>query len=394
MSTFRYTIPIRDRADFLFLRSIFGTIWNSVAPLRLLGSWNRSHTPPSQPHGFTSKAFVANGVVQPIPAPYFSQPFQSWRLISVFQLAATCLWYIGVFSIVYRQWMMILILDLEIRLVSFCLRQAAIINEPFSLGSIYRILKTHIATVTLRIVSRMDQAFPIFSLWSLFWSIYFITSVRRKRFTQNYIEAWRQNYPDYAIPVFFDRSSCLRIPCPDPNDPALDDAWIWSHLSFFYRISRIEGGIAPVLLPKSLSRLETVEIKDGSVPGAVISTLYVPPTTCALVEDFAPVKTSVGQRSLIWELVQSDVYQETGSTNTPNALKFVVGWDASMISNIILLPTLLSIAATVAWPMVAVLRYGEGVQISVQTGTAVGGYIITAGALVVGLVTLFDALAK
>lgn len=148
MSTFRYTIPIRDRADFLFLRSIFGTIWNSVAPLRLLGSWNRSHTPPSQPHGFTSKAFVANGVVQPIPAPYFSQPFQSWRLISVFQLAATCLWYIGVFSNVYRQWMMILILDLEIRLVSFCLRQAAIINEPFSLGSIYRILKTHIVSLT------------------------------------------------------------------------------------------------------------------------------------------------------------------------------------------------------------------------------------------------------
>lgn len=108
----------------------------------------------------------------------------------------------------------------------------------------------------------MDQAFPIFSLWSLFWSIYFITSVRRKRFTQNYIEAWRQNYPDYAIPVFFDRSSCLRIPCPDPNDPALDDAWIWSHLSFFYRISRIEGGIAPVLLPKSLSRLETVEVSS------------------------------------------------------------------------------------------------------------------------------------
>ena len=130
------------------------------------------------------------------------------------------------------------------------------------------------------------------------------------------------------------------------------------------------------------------------MPGAVIPTLDVSPTTCALVEDFAPVKTSVGQRSLIWELVQSDVYQDTGSTNTPNALKFVVGWDASMISNIILLPTLLSIAATVAWPMVAVLRYGEGVQVSVQAGTAVGGYIITAGALVVGLVTLFDALAK
>lgn len=65
-----------------------------------------------------------------------------------------------------------------------------------------------------------------------------------------------------------------------------------------------------------------------------------------------------------------------------------------MISNIILLPTFLSIAATVVWPIVAVRRYGCDVQAGVQTGTAVGSYIITAGALVVGLVTLFDALAK
>lgn len=60
----------------------------------------------------------------------------------------------------------------------------------------------------------------------------------------------------------------------------------------------------------------------------------------------------------------------------------------------ILVPTLLSISATVAWPIVSVLKYGGDVQASVQTGTAVGSYIITAGALVVGLVTLFDTLAK
>lgn len=90
------------------------------------------------------------------------------------------------------------------------------------------------------------------------------------------------------------------------------------------------------------------------------------------------------------------VNQETGPSNPSKALalKFVVGWDASMISNIILVPTLLSIAATIAWPIVAVLRYGSDVQAGVQTGTAVGGYIITAGALLVGLVALFDALAN
>lgn len=106
------------------------------------------------------------------------------------------------------------------------------------------------------------------------------------------------------------------------------------------------------------------------------------------------MKTQAGQTHQKEALLEYNVCQEKDSTNDRHALKFVVGWDASMISNIILLPTLLSVAATVAWPIVAVLRYGGEVQTSVQTGTAVGSYIITAGALVVGLVTLFDALAK
>lgn len=93
------------------------------------------------------------------------------------------------------------------------------------------------------------------------------------------------------------------------------------------------------------------------------------------------------------ELVH-DVNRETGSSNPTKALKFVVGWDASLISNIILVPALLSIAATIAWPIVAVLRYGKDVQPSVTTGIAVGSYIITTSALVVGLVSLFDSLAK
>lgn len=115
-------------------------------------------------------------------------------------------------------------------------------------------------------ISEIDRHFPVLSLWSLFWSIYFISSVissvRRTRFSQNYTEAWRKNHPNYAISVFFDRSSCVRIPCPDPDDPAVDDAWFWNHLSFFYRISRMEGDLIPVLLPRSLVRLEIVKVSS------------------------------------------------------------------------------------------------------------------------------------
>lgn len=112
----------------------------------------------------------------------------------------------------------------------------------------------------------MGRAFPIFSesLWSLFWSIYFITSVRRQRFSQNYTEAWRKEHPIHAISVFFDRSSCIRIPCRDLDDPACDDAWLLNHLSFFYGISRVEEGLAPTVLPKSLVRLEVVKVSTLS----------------------------------------------------------------------------------------------------------------------------------
>lgn len=54
----------------------------------------------------------------------------------------------------------------------------------------------------------------------------------------------------------------------------------------------------------------------------------------------------------------------------------------------------MSIATVVAWPIIAVLKYEADVQTSVQTGATVGSFIVTAGALLIGLVTLFDALAK
>lgn len=65
-----------------------------------------------------------------------------------------------------------------------------------------------------------------------------------------------------------------------------------------------------------------------------------------------------------------------------------------MISIVVLLPTIMSIATVVAWPIIAVLKYEADVQTSVQTGATVGSFIVTAGALLIGLVTLFDALAK
>jgi hypothetical protein len=64
---------------------------------------------------------------------------------------------------------------------------------------------------------------------------------------------------------------------------------------------------------------------------------------------------------------------------TPRALNFVTGWDASSTSYVILTPTIISILVSTIWPAVAVQKYDADVQISVQTGTAVASYIVTAG---------------
>ena len=76
------------------------------------------------------------------------------------------------------------------------------------------------------------------------------------------------------------------------------------------------------------------------------------------------------------------------------ALNLVTGWDASLISIILMAPTALSIIISVGWPMIAVLKYGADVQTSVQTAISVASFIVTAAALLIGLVTLFDALSK
>ncbi|GAW11882.1 hypothetical protein ANO14919_012350 [Xylariales sp. No.14919] len=101
------------------------------------------------------------------------------------------------------------------------------------------------------------------------------------------------------------------------------------------------------------------------------------------------------QRHYIDDLVAKTVIRPaTAAANTPEALNFVTKWDQFWLSVIILSPTIASITITVAWPVVAVLKYGADLQASVQTATSLASYIVTTGALLVGLVTLFEALAK
>lgn len=145
MSTFQYTIPIGDGIVSVYVTRIWTNIWNRIGPLGLVNYFQRSHPPP-QLHGFTSKAFVANGVVQPIPTPYFSTVFRSWRLASLLQLGETCIWSVWLFYMFYSLWSTMLIIELGLLLVSLPLQKYNKIDEPWSLRRIYRFFKDQIVS--------------------------------------------------------------------------------------------------------------------------------------------------------------------------------------------------------------------------------------------------------
>lgn len=69
------------------------------------------------------------------------------------------------------------------------------------------------------------------------------------------------------------------------------------------------------------------------------------------------------------------------------ALNFVSTWHTNFAALAVVAPFVASLVVCIAWPAMAVLLYGEDMQISVQTGFTVGGYVVTAGALLVALVT-------
>lgn len=130
--------------------------------------------------------------------------------------------------------------------------------------------------------------------------------------------------------------------------------------------------------------------------GPRVSIFDVSKKILQLIEDGTPANVTAGHdpRRDIRELRRASVYRELAQEDSPKGLRFVIGWDTTLISMVILIPITVSIATVFTWPMVAVLRYGADVQISVQTGATVGSFIVTSGALLIGLVTLFDALAK
>lgn len=83
----------------------------------------------------------------------------------------------------------------------------------------------------------------------------------------------------------------------------------------------------------------------------------------------------------------SNIDRETGKIAYTHALNFVSVWHPTYSLIAVILPTIFGSIVCIVWPAVATRSYGADLQSSIQTGFAIGGYIVTAGALVVALVT-------
>lgn len=69
------------------------------------------------------------------------------------------------------------------------------------------------------------------------------------------------------------------------------------------------------------------------------------------------------------------------------ALNFVSTWHTNLVALAFTVPVVASIAVSIAWPAVAVLHYGADLQTSVQTGVTIGGFVVTAGAVFIAMIT-------
>ncbi|KAH7131545.1 hypothetical protein B0J13DRAFT_106303 [Dactylonectria estremocensis] len=367
-----------------------------------------------QPHDFTTDAFVAHdlGVADPFPVLQIAFPVKFPRLVVLLRLFIFLLLAISLPGLTYYFYAFLL------SLLPTMLLTAKWLQYKYDIGNgsikwvwskvtvLAKVCVLHYFSMTSR-GTRIDNVFGKFSCWS-FWTTYLIFHIRPARFMKNYLAAWKQQYP-YEVAVFFDNKheSFLRIPCRPPQvagADSLDDEHLLRHLHHIYNIYRIQEGVIAALTPKSLVRVDVIELNHNRFAGPFESTLDLGFDGYQQVARLEHLDTMADQRYLVQHLQDKNVMWTSNppgggsSPGTPpdippqRALNFVTGWDANAASYIILTPTVLSIFVTVIWPAVAVRKYGADVQSSVQTGTAVASYIITAGALLIALAAWYDSI--
>ncbi|KAK1654136.1 hypothetical protein BDP81DRAFT_78573 [Colletotrichum phormii] len=183
---------------------------------------------PTRPHGFTINAFIVDRVTQPVPAPYFPILLGSWRVMACFIFCNSFVVYYIILSSLWSSFSVVIISIILIQVIALISRALGLGSGTFTIGSLLSSVGHYFATICLVVVSKVSSFWP--SIWPYFWLTYCLSAIRRRRFSQNYHEAWKLKHPENFIPVFFGQSDCVRIPIPGPDEPGMDDLQMWKHL--------------------------------------------------------------------------------------------------------------------------------------------------------------------
>jgi hypothetical protein len=73
----------------------------------------------------------------------------------------------------------------------------------------------------------------------------------------------------------------------------------------------------------------------------------------------------------------------TQPSQQTHALNIVRTWDPNVATIMVLLPVALSLSVSVIWSVVVLVCFKADVQASTQTGFTIGGYVVTAGTLLI-----------
>ena len=104
-------------------------------------------------------------------------------------------------------------------------------------------------------------------LCSLFWTIQFLSHWKVSKFLDSYVAAWEQQLgTQHGIILLADANleSAMHIPCPPvgDNDDTHDDD-LFAYLLHMYHIMMMQRDSIPMMILKSLVRVEVVEVRRG-----------------------------------------------------------------------------------------------------------------------------------
>ncbi|KAF2679043.1 hypothetical protein K458DRAFT_315415 [Lentithecium fluviatile CBS 122367] len=267
--------------------------------------------------------------------------------------------------------------------------------RPIGVGNIFRVLSWR-TVVCMRFCSHVGLFMAKISYYYPIWLVVRSASIvlswyDKSDFLADYCAAWRQqSQTDLEIIVFIDNGSRLAIPCPRDLD---DRSLLW-HIRIFYDLIRARGGLFELLGPTSSERIDILKLENGDPVGPVTG----PPLALGKHGPYGrqiyhfkdPSRAEgikVGSR-----LLDEGVMMQSGAQEC--ALNIVRSWDPYATTVIVLVPVGLSLVISVLWSALAIYYFKQEAQASTQAGFTIGGYVVTAGTLLVALVAFLDTKYK